>query len=306
MTAPPDESVHTGRDTYRYLRAGMVVVIVMLFAAIFIDSLPSDCWQGSISAYYYTAARNVFVATLCCLGVMLIVYKGSNDTEDVLLNLAGTLAFIVAFVPIKLPETAGCQQVLPTADERAAAIWNNVGAVFAALVTAWAITAFVYLVDKESRSDTSGWGNRLRFMSAIVIAGFAVGHFFFPDQFQATAHWVAAVMIFVIIGAVVFINAYLVGNQDKQDPVARDRFKRRYRVIGWMMVGSVIGAVVLAVAQRTSHLEGEAFNIPVFALETALLLEFALFWAFQTFELWDHADRNTLISDKQQETLAPL
>ena len=78
----------------------MVVVIVMLFAAIFIDSVPTDCWQGSISAYYYTAARNVFVATLCCLGIMLIVYKGSNDTEDVLLNLAGTLAFFVAFVPI--------------------------------------------------------------------------------------------------------------------------------------------------------------------------------------------------------------
>ena len=50
MTAPSDESVHTGRDTYRYLRAGMVVVIVMLFAAIFIDSVPTDCWQGSISA----------------------------------------------------------------------------------------------------------------------------------------------------------------------------------------------------------------------------------------------------------------
>ena len=71
----------------------------MLAAAILIDSVPTDCWQASISAYYYTAARNVFVAALCCLGIMMIVYKGSNDSEDVLLNLAGTLAFFVAFVP---------------------------------------------------------------------------------------------------------------------------------------------------------------------------------------------------------------
>ena len=151
----------------------MVVVIVMLFAAIFIDSLPTDCWQGSISAYYYTAAHNVFVATLCCLGIMLIVYKGSNDTEDVLLNLAGTLAFFVAFVPITLPEVAGCRQVLPTAQEKSEAITNNIGAVIVALAVAGAIIAFVYLVDKESRSDTSGWGNRLRVFSGIVLAGFA-------------------------------------------------------------------------------------------------------------------------------------
>ncbi len=284
----------------------MVVVIVMLFAAIFIDSLPTDCWQGSISAYYYTAARNVFVVTLCCLGVMLIVYKGSNDTEDVLLNLAGTLVFFVAFVPIRLPEAAGCRQVLPMADEKSGAITNNVGAVIVALAVAGAIIAFVYVVDKESRSDTSDWGNRLRVMSGIILAGFVVAYFFFPKQFEVAAHWVAAVLIFVIIGTVVFINAYLVSNQDMQDPATRERFRRRYRVIGWMMVGSVAGALIVALAGRLSHLQGAAWNIPLFALETALLLEFALFWAFQTFELWDHADRNTLISVEQQQTLAPL
>lgn len=306
MTTATGESEHTGRDTYRYLRAGMVVVIVMLFAAIFIDSVPTDCWQGSISAYYYTAARDVFVATLCCLGIMLIVYKGSKDTEDVLLNLAGTLAFVVAFVPIQLPDVAGCQQVLPTADERSNAITISGGAVIVGLAIAWAITGFAFLVDKESRSDISGWGNILRVIAALILGGFGIAFLWFPKQFAAGAHWVAAVMIFVIIGAVVFINAYLVNKQDMQDPATRARFRRRYRVIGWMMVGSVVGALVVAVAGGAAHLKGQAWNIPVFALETALLLEFALFWAFQTFELWNHADRNTLISDEQQETLAPL
>ncbi|RDH78097.1 hypothetical protein DVS77_12150 [Mycolicibacterium moriokaense] len=306
MTDTPTESVHTGRDTYRYLRAGMVVVIVMLFAAILIDSLPSDCWQASISAYYYTAARNVFVAALCCLGILLIVYKGSKDSEDVLLNLAGTLAFFVAFVPVRLPETAGCGQVLPTAAEKSDAVTNNIGALLAALAVAFAITGLVYLVDKEARSETSTWGNRLRALSAVVLACFVIAYFWFPEQFEAAAHWVAAVMIFAIIGAVVFINAYLVSKQDMQEPATRQRYRRRYRVIGWMMVGSVVGALIVAAAGNMSDLRGDAWNIPVFALETALLLEFAIFWAFQTFELWDHADRNTLISPDKQETLAPL
>ncbi len=306
MTTASGESLHTGRDTYRYLRAGMVVVIVMLFAAIFIDSVPQDCWQASISAYYYTAARNVFVATLCCLGIMLIVYKGSKDTEDVLLDLAGTLAFFVAFVPAGLPDQPGCRQVLPTASERSQEIANNMGAALVALAVAWSIIAFVYLVDKESRSRLSRWGNRLRAISVVILAGFVGAYVSFPQQFEATAHWVAAVMIFAIIGVVVFINAYLVGNQDKQDRRTRERYQRRYRVIGWMMVGSVAGAVIVAAVGCAGHLKGQAWDIPVFALETALLLEFALFWALQTFELWNYADRNTLISDEQQETLAPL
>lgn len=300
------QSDHTGRDTYRYLRGGMVVIIVMLFAAILIDSVPTDCWQASISAYYYTAARDVFVATLCCLGVMLIVYKGSNDTEDVLLNLAGTLAFIVAFVPVPLPDVAGCQQILPTAAQRSQSITVSMGAVLVGLAVAWAITALAYVVDKESRSDISGWGNILRVTAVIILGGFVVAYLWFPEQFAAGAHWIAAVLSFVIIGAVVFINAYLVNKQDMQDPATRTRFRRRYRVIGWMMVGSVVGALVLAVLGGTAHVEDEAWNIPVFALETALLLEFALFWAYQTFELWNHADRNTLISPEQQDTLAPL
>jgi NADH:ubiquinone oxidoreductase subunit 6 (subunit J) len=143
-------------------------------------------------------------------------------------------------------------------------------------------------------------------ISGVVLAGFVAAYLFFPEEFEAGAHWVAAVLIFVIIGAVVFINAYLVGNQDKQARATRERFRRCYRVIGWMMVGSVVGALIAALIGKLSHPQGEVWNIPVFALETALLLEFALFWAFQTFELWDHVDRNTLISDEQQQTLAPL
>ena len=310
MTTASDEPAEpppqTGRNTYRYLRGGMVVIIVMLAAAVFLDSVPTDCWQDSISAYYYTAARNVFVAALCCLGILMIVYKGSNDSEDVLLNLAGTLAFFVAFVPIKRPDPPECGQVVPTADAISNAIKNNIGAVIVALVVALGIIAFVYLFNKDSRADTSRWGNRLRVLSALVLACFVGAFVFFPKTFEAVAHWVAAILIFVIIGAVVFINAYLVGNQDNQKRKTRERFYRWYRVVAWAMVGSLIGALIVAAIDRFSGLQGDAWAIPVFALETALLLEFAVFWALQTVELWDYADRNTLIPEDKQATMAPL
>lgn len=77
---------------------------------------------------------------------MLIAYKGSKDTEDVLLNLAGSLAFFVAFVPVKIPDPGHCGQVPPTVGERLAAIDNNIGAVIVGLVVAGAIIAFVYFV----------------------------------------------------------------------------------------------------------------------------------------------------------------
>jgi len=64
--------------------------------------------------------------------------------------------------------------------------------------------------------------------------------------------------------------------------------------------------LIVAAMRRFSHLQGDAWNIPVFALETALLLEFAVFWALQTVELWDYADRNTLIPEEKQATMAPL
>ena len=93
----------TALDTYRYLRGGIPVMMVLLAAALIIERAGATCWQTSISAYYFTSAHGVFIAALCAIGTMLIVYKGSRDTEDVLLNLAGILAFVVAVVPTSRP-----------------------------------------------------------------------------------------------------------------------------------------------------------------------------------------------------------
>ncbi len=97
--------------TYRYLRLGMVVVACALIVSILIRWSEVGCWQGSISASYYTPVRPVFVSTMVVIGVCLIIIKGSTVIEDTLLNAAGVLAPVVAFVPTSFEEE--CKQGVP-------------------------------------------------------------------------------------------------------------------------------------------------------------------------------------------------
>ena len=66
------------RKTYRYLRIGMVGMVVFLATSLVIEAAKADCLQTSISAYYYTPVRSVFVGGMIAIGLCLIVIKGST------------------------------------------------------------------------------------------------------------------------------------------------------------------------------------------------------------------------------------
>lgn len=60
--------------------------------------------QPSISHYYYTNLREIFTGTLCAVGLFLICYKGNGNksilkNDNLLTNIAGMMAFGVAFIP---------------------------------------------------------------------------------------------------------------------------------------------------------------------------------------------------------------
>ena len=76
----------------------------------------TGCFQTSISAYYYTPVHGVFIGALVAVGTCLICLRGNTDAEDILLNLAGMFAPVVALVPT--PGTGSCGSVLTTADNR--------------------------------------------------------------------------------------------------------------------------------------------------------------------------------------------
>lgn len=57
-------------------------------------------FRGSLSSYYYTPMRNVFVGTLVTVGIFLIVYIGYPSEEDNRLgNWAGFLVIVTALAP---------------------------------------------------------------------------------------------------------------------------------------------------------------------------------------------------------------
>jgi hypothetical protein len=87
--------------TYLSLRVGIAVIGATLPPVLWLGGLSAEGLSllGSMSAYYHTGMRNVFVGTLCAVGVALFLYKGFSKAEDYSLSLAGTLAVCVALFP---------------------------------------------------------------------------------------------------------------------------------------------------------------------------------------------------------------
>jgi len=55
--------------------------------------------QPSISSYYHTGMRDVFVGTLCAIGVFLLSYKGYEHADNIAGNLTCLFAVGVALFP---------------------------------------------------------------------------------------------------------------------------------------------------------------------------------------------------------------
>jgi hypothetical protein len=55
--------------------------------------------QNSMSAYYHTELRDVFVGALIGIGFLLFLYKGFSRREDWALNISGILALGIALFP---------------------------------------------------------------------------------------------------------------------------------------------------------------------------------------------------------------
>jgi len=80
-------------------------------------------FQTSISGYYYTGMRDVFVGTLCAIGVFLFSYKGYERKDDLAGNFASVSAIGVALFPTApVNDPTSLQEII-----------SNVHLVFAAL-----------------------------------------------------------------------------------------------------------------------------------------------------------------------------
>jgi hypothetical protein len=103
---------------------GMIGILGLLLplSLVFISMIVDDCFevQSSISAYYHTMSRDIFVGILCSLAFAFFAYRGYYEKfwfNDALIgNLSAIFALGVAFFPtsIGLNETSNCVPVCNT------------------------------------------------------------------------------------------------------------------------------------------------------------------------------------------------
>jgi hypothetical protein len=97
-------------QSYLFLRKsigviGMVLPIVLVIGKVM---LGSPGISDSISAYYYSVMRNIFVGSLCACAVFLICYR-YELWDDILSTVAGAFAIGVALFPTA-PDVGATEQ----------------------------------------------------------------------------------------------------------------------------------------------------------------------------------------------------
>ncbi len=264
--------------TYRYLRVGMVLLMVMLGVSIIVDRVdgPAGQFQTSISDYYYTPVQSVLVGSLVAVSACLIIMRAERDVEDIFLNLAGMFAVLVAFVPI---DRDGVTDGVLSSESAAEFVDNNVKTLVITGAIAMAVAVAVMVRSWPALKDP---GVRLRRILGLVVAGAIVlGTWLWydlaPDSFQGTGeyvaggHFTAAISLFVCMGVVVLCNAL---------PPTGPPFRGIYLGIVTLMV--LNGIVGMLFAFEVGPFDWRYWLL---AVETAGIVLFVVFWLVQTVEL---------------------
>jgi hypothetical protein len=287
--------------TYTALRVSTVAVILGLGIAVVKEVGQADgCVQRSISAYYYTPVRSVFVGALVTIGIVMIVLWGKTPWEDAFFNLAGMLAPVVAFVPTldanycSLTTTSGTDLAQTAEENRAraeaakhaliAANHDGVDNNFVTLMAVFAVVlAGVAIWGLYERSRHPGALTQevlaygLTWLAALILWVLGVYAYLAQDSwFDRKAHSTSAIIMFVFIIAAVVAAGF----EKRVDPSARAFWKFLYWALAGLMVLSfLVIAVAAAIWDDTSFSAHRTFLI-----EAALIGLLAVFWILQTID----------------------
>ncbi|MDN5767541.1 MAG: hypothetical protein L0H96_04280 [Humibacillus sp.] len=299
--------------TYRTLRVAMIPLLLILLVATALESTRGpDCLLGSISAYFHTPVRGAFVFSLAALGACLIAYKGNDAVEDVLLNFAGFMAFLVALVPTKVDGSCPTKYGKVVADAGTSdAVRNNV----LTLLIVSAVFLLMYRcmprqVEKASTRkglkdatpfskslkaafETVGVGLEhvrerdltraqvLGVVAAVIVLIELAMFIFWPNTFKDSAHGIsAATMVLGVLGVMV-TNAYDFASETVRVGKARRPWTNRYGVTAAATL--VLIAVAIGFFRSGEHL--------ILVVELVVIVGFIAFWYLQTRELWFYSTR---------------
>ena len=259
-------------STYRYLRIGLVGAVVLLLASVLLERAEVDCWQRSISAYYYTPVRAIFVGSLMAVGMAMIVIKGRTDPIDIGLNFAGMLAPIVAVAPTtnvgicfsEEPDPLPVDANGDLAEWVIANIDNNMSALLITAIVGLLVAALIAAI--AAGHLVVRWGLLIT-LALVILVTMA---FVWWDDFYTKAHGIAAIGMFLCLIFVVAWNA----REVKGQPGSRRYFLLYAAIAGLMLLVPLI-------------LLPFSWDHKVLILEAIEISLFGVFWLVQTAEFGD-------------------
>jgi hypothetical protein len=316
MAQEPAESLKLDKEdaikTYRYLRIGVIGAVVALGVSIFYEWSQVDfrCYQTSISAYYYTPVRAIFVGSMIVVCFALIVYKGRGPAEDVCLNFAGLFAPVVAVAPTT--DVGQCwsrrPHPVPVFESGELAPWlvaninNNIKTLLwtglAGLILALILVIVVNAKNskEERKPERLVRGVEAAFKKhekgtwlSLILTGLLLGIgwllLLFWDDFYTQAHGYAAMLFFAFLWGAIVANVKRHWSQEKaQKGTFWANLKGQDSLFKWYALVALAMAVGFIVLFPAFRLAGKH---TVFWLEAWEILWFLVYWILQTAEKWD-------------------
>jgi hypothetical protein len=267
--------------TYRSLRLGIVMAVGMIFLAVIWEVGRSGYLRGSISSYFYSPVRSVFVGALMVIGFSLIVIHTKHRWEETCLTIGGTLAIIVGLVPTTVPScedgevTDGTVFCRSTDADPALPDWvrdsvaNNL---FALVVIS--LIAIILTARYRTERPNDPRPERLKYLLIGYAAALVVGAILYGtwEWFAEQTHMIAAILTFVFVGTTAAFNG-----SAKHRPLNPEPYRKIYGGVAKGMLGvGVLGIIAIALGVPSG----------LFWLETVELAIFAGYWVAQTRQNW--------------------
>lgn len=273
----PEDS--TLRRTYRYLRLSIAGSVVAIAVAVVLQTAQGGV-RESISAYYYTPARDVFVGALIAASLGLLALSG-RGAQRALLDAAALLAPLVALVPT--PTLAsGCASPCVPAEVHPAV---DIGVATYLIVGALAVLVAVVV---GTRPGAGRAALSRTWPSIIVAVGVLAGVWAWwglaRAAFLSFGHVVAATGFFALLAVVALLDA-------RRTDWAPEPAPPRGVRIAFAVIAVVLIVDLVAVLGYVAVEGDAAMRTPVvFVGEFVALALFGTYWVLQTVRTWASAD----------------
>jgi hypothetical protein len=210
---------------YLYLRKavgwlGTLLPVILLAAdpvALSIEHSSCAWLPASVSGYYYSPVRNIFVGALCALGLFLIAYVGADLGDRVITDLAGLFALGVALVPttptVASPPSLTCETVAQwSTREQVVGDIHAVSSVLFFLFLAWMAIRFTNTNSPQPSPQKlrRNWIYRICAIVILVSTAAAVITNFLPASLRPPFPWL---FLYEAVGIFAFGVSWFVKGQ---------------------------------------------------------------------------------------------